>query len=68
MVSKTLRVITFTFLRFITFFKIQKNVTFYIFCFVAYVFFNNEYCSILYHLSSYLTLNNRDLEIWVIGH
>jgi len=39
-VSKTLHVITFTFLRFLTFFKIQKNVTFYFFCFVAYFFLN----------------------------
>jgi len=43
-------------------------VTFDVFCFVAYVFSNNEYCSILYHSSSYLTLNDCDLEIWVIGH
>jgi len=40
----------------------------YVFCLFAYAFSNNEYCSILYHLSSYMTLNNRDLEIWVIGH
>jgi len=58
----------FCFFTFYYVFQIQKNVTFYVFCFVAYVFLNNEYCSILYHLSSYLTLNNRDLEIWVIGH
>jgi len=59
---------TFTFFTFYYVFQNPKNVTFDVFCFVAYVFSNNEYCSILYHSSSYLTLNDCDLEIWVIGH
>ena len=35
-----LYVITSTFLRFFTFFQIKKNVTFYVFCRVSYVFSN----------------------------
>ena len=46
MVSKTLYVITFTFLLFLRFFQNPENVTFYVFfCFVAYVFSN--YAAIL---------------------
>jgi len=43
-ISKTLNVITFTFLRFLTFFlQNPKNVTFYVLCFVANVFSNNAH-------------------------
>ena len=72
MVSKTLHVITFMFFTFYYVFfqnpEKREFLRFLLCCIVAYVFLNNEYCSILYHLSSYLTLNNHDLEIWVIGH
>jgi len=37
-----LHVITSTFLRFLRFFKIQKVVTFYVFCRVSYVFSNTQ--------------------------